>query len=152
MNSLFFEFPLRHIWFDGFIGNFGWLDYRLPAATYNFALAIAAVIAVLAGRELYMRRQVLRGRIGELATYVAMTLGLLILVNGNGFAVRADGSVGFEQGRYLFPLLALYAAIMALAARGVGRRYGPAVGVLLVTLAIAHTALAMVVTLTRYYG
>lgn len=152
MNSLFFEFPLKHIWFDGFVGNFGWLDYRLPAATYNIALAIAAVIAVLAGRELYLRRQVLRGRIGELSTYVAMTLGLLILVNGNGFAVRADGSVGFEQGRYLFPLLALYAAIMALAARGVGRRYGPAVGVLLVTLAIAHTALAMVVTLTRYYG
>jgi Predicted membrane protein (DUF2142) len=152
MHSFFVEYPLRHIWFDGFIGNFGWLDYRLPAATYNVALAIAAVIAVLAGRELYMRRQVLRGRIGELATYIAMTLGLLILVNGNGFAVRADGSVGFEQGRYLFPLLALYAAIMALAARGVGRRYGPAVGVLLVTLAIAHTALAMVVTLTRYYG
>ncbi len=81
-----------------------------------------------------------------------MTLGLLILVNGNGFAVRADGGVGFEQARYLFPLLALYAAIVALAARGAGRRYGPPVGVLLVTLAIAHTALAMVVTLTRYYG
>ena len=152
MNSFFFEFPLRHIWFNGFIGNFGWLDYRLPAAIYNVALAIAAVIAVLAGRELYLRRQVLRGRIGELATYVAMTLGLLILVNGNGFAVRADGSIGFEQARYLFPLLALYAAIVALAARGIGRRYGPAVGVLIVTLAIAHTALAMVVTLTRYYG
>jgi hypothetical protein len=152
MNSFFFEFPLRHIWFDGFIGNFGWLDYRLPAAIYNVALAVGAVIAVLAGRELYLRRQVLRGRVGELATYLAMTLGLLILVNGNGFAVRADGSVGFEQARYLFPLLALYGAIMALAARGAGRRYGPAVGVLLVTLAIAHTALAMVVTLTRYYG
>jgi hypothetical protein len=152
MQSLFFEYPLRHIWFDGFIGNFGWLDYRLPAATYNLALAIAAVVAVLAGRELYLRRQALRGRIGELATYGAMTLGLLILVNGNGLAVRADGSIGFEQARYLFPLLALYAAIMALAARGAGRRYGPAVGVLLVTLAIAHTALAMVVTLTRYYG
>ena len=152
MHSLFVDYPLRHIWFDGFIGNFGWLDYRLPAATYNVALAIAVVIAVLAGRELYSRRQALRGRIGELATYVAMTLGLLILVNGNGFAVRADGGVGFEQARYLFPLLALYAAIVALAARGAGRRYGPPVGVLLVTLAIAHTALAMVVTLTRYYG
>ncbi len=152
MQSFFLEYPLRHIWFDGFIGNFGWLDYRLPAATYDIALAIAAVIAVLAGRELYSRRQVLRGRVGELATYLAMTLGLLILVNGNGFAVRADSSAGFEQARYLFPLLALYAAILALAVRGIGRRYGPAAGVLLVMLAIAHTALAMVVTLTRYYG
>jgi hypothetical protein len=81
-----------------------------------------------------------------------MTIGLLILVNGNGFAVRADGGSGFEQARYLFPLLALYAAIVALAARGAGRRWGPAAGVLFVALAIAHTALAVLVTLTRYYG
>jgi Predicted membrane protein (DUF2142) len=152
MQSFFFEYPLRHVWFDGFIGSFGWLDYRLPTGIYSIALAIATVIAVLAGRELYTRRAVLRTRIGELATYAAMTVGLLILVNGNGFAVRADSSIGFEQARYLFPLLALYAAILALAARGVGRRYGPAAGVLIVTLAIVHTALAMVVTLTRYYG
>ena len=152
MHSFFTEYPLRHVWFDGFIGNFGWLDYRLPGATYTLALLIAAVIAVLAGRELYSHRQLLRGRVGELGTYLAMMIGLLILVNGNGFAVRADGSIGFEQARYLFPLLALYAAIVALAARGVGRRYGPAAGVFIVTLAIAHTALAMIVTLTRYYG
>ena len=152
MHSLFFEYPLRHVWFDGFIGNFGWLDYRLPSATYTLALVIAAVIAALAGRELYSHRQLLRRRVGELGTYLAMMIGLLILVNGNGFAVRADGSIGFEQARYLFPLVALYAAIVALAARGVGRRYGPAAGVFIVMLAIAHTALAMVVTLTRYYG
>ena len=152
MRSFFFEYPLRHIWFDGFIGNFGWLDYRLPGATYDLAVLIALAIAGLTGRELYLRRAVVRARAGELGTYLAITVGLLVLVNGNGFAVRADGGIGFEQARYLFPLLALYAAIIALAARGAGRRYGPAAGVLIVTLAIAHTALAMLVTLTRYYG
>jgi hypothetical protein len=152
MQPLFFEYPLRHIWFDGFVGNFGWLDYRLPNVVYNVALAIAAAVAALTGRELYSKRRSLGARSSELVTYAAMTVGLLILINGNGFAVRTDGSVGFEQARYLFPLLPLYAAIVALAARGAGRRYGPAVGVLLVTLAIAHTALGILVTLTRYYG
>ena len=152
MDSLFADYPMREIWFDGFVGNFGWLDYRLPESVYSVALVIAAIVAFLAGRELYYNRRLLRGRSSELITYAAMVLGLLILVNGNGFTVRAGGGGGFEQGRYLLPLLALYAAIIALAARGAGRRYGPAVGVLVVSLAIAHTALAMLVTLTRYYG
>jgi hypothetical protein len=152
MDSLFLEYPLRNVWFEGFVGSFGWLDYRLPNAIYDVALWLTIVVALLAGRELYAKRELLKGRAFELATYAAMMLGLLILIHGNGFKVRADGSVGFEQARYLLPLLPLYAAVLALAARGAGRRYGPAVGVLLVTLAIVHTALAMLVTLTRYYG
>jgi hypothetical protein len=65
---------------------------------------------------------------------------------------RLDGVPGYEQPRYLFPLLALYGALIALAARGAGKRYGPVVGVLIVCIAIAHTAAAMLLTLTRYYG
>jgi hypothetical protein len=81
-----------------------------------------------------------------------IVLGLLILTNGNGYSARIGGAGGFEQARYLLPLLALYGAIVALAARGAGRRWGPPVGVLLVSVAIAHTAVAMLLTLTRYYG
>ena len=46
-----------------------------------------------------------------------------------------------------FPLLPLYAAIVALAARGAGRRYGPAVGVLLISVAIARSAVAILLAL-----
>jgi hypothetical protein len=152
MPDLFLNYPLNRVWLDGFVGNFGWLDYQLPGYVYEVAKVIAVVVVILAARMLFMHRALLRDRAAELITYVAMTVGLLILVNGNGFAVRADGGSGFEQARYLFPLLALYAAIVALAARGVGRRWGPAIGVLFVALAIAHTALAVLVTLTRYYG
>ena len=152
MDSLFTYYPLREVWFNGFIGRFGWLEYGFPNWVYDLALAIFAVIAALAVRELISDWRAVRGRAAELITYVALTIGLLILVNGNGYTARVDGAVGFEQARYLFPLLALYAAIVALAARGAGRRYGPAVGVLLVSFAIAHGAVAMLLTLTRYYG
>jgi 4-amino-4-deoxy-L-arabinose transferase-like glycosyltransferase len=152
MPDLFVDYPLRRVWLDGFVGNFGWLDYQLPGYVYNVAKAIAVVVVILAARTLFIHRALLRDRAGELITYAAMTIGLLVLVNGNGFAVRADGGSGFEQARYLFPLLALYAAIVALAARAAGRRWGPAAGVLFVVLAIAHTAIAVLVTLTRYYG
>ena len=75
-----------------------------------------------------------------------------MLIAGTSFVARLGGATGYEQPRYLFPLLALYGALIALAARGAGKRYGPAVGVLLVCIAIAHTAAAMLLTLTRYYG
>ena len=94
----------------------------------------------------------LRSRLWELATYVLLTFGLLLLISGTAFVARLDGAAGYEQPRYLFPLLALYGALIALAARGAGKRYGPAVGVLIVCIAIAHTVGAMLLTLTRYYG
>jgi hypothetical protein len=153
MDKDYFEiYQLRGTWFNGFIGQFGWLDFGFPQWVYNWALGIALGLLALAGRELVRMREVLRSRLWELATYVMLAFGLLLLIAGTAFVARLDGAAGYEQPRYLFPLLALYGALIALAARGVGRRYGPAAGVFLVCLAIAHTVGAMLLTLTRYYG
>ena len=75
-----------------------------------------------------------------------------MLIAGTSYVARVGGVASYEQPRYLFPLLALYGALIALAARGAGKRYGPAVGILLVSIAIAHTAASMLLVLTRYYG
>jgi 4-amino-4-deoxy-L-arabinose transferase-like glycosyltransferase len=153
MDKVYFEtYQLRATWFNGFIGQFGWLDFGFPQWVYNWALGIAVGLLALAGRELVRLRQLVRARVWELATYVVLTLGLLLLIAGTSFVARLDGATGYEQPRYLLPLLALYGALIALAARGAGKRYGPAVGVFLVCLAIAHTVGAMLLTLTRYYG
>ncbi|HEY6638978.1 MAG TPA: DUF2142 domain-containing protein [Solirubrobacterales bacterium] len=153
MHKDYFEvYQLRGIWFNGFIGQFGWLDFGFPQWVYNWALGLGLGLLALAARELVRVREVLRSRLWELATYVVLTFGLLLLVAGTAFVARLDGAAGYEQPRYLFPLLALYGALIALAARGAGKRYGPAVGVFLVCLAIAHTAGGMLLTLTRYYG
>jgi hypothetical protein len=152
MDSFFADYPLRNVWFNGFIGNFGWLDYDFPRWVYNWSLALAFVLLALVARQLVSLRNVPPWRLWELATYVLLALGLLVLIAGAGYVAQLDGANGYEQPRYLFPLLALYGALIALAARGAGKRYGPAVGVFLVCLAIAHTAAAMLLTLTRYYG
>lgn len=152
MHPLFPAFPLRHVWFNGFIGQFGWLDYGFAHWVYNLALLIFAGIVGLAARELVRARAVVRARIGELITYLTLIAGLLILIGGVSYIARIEGATGYEQPRYLFPLLALYGGLIALAARGAGKRYGPAAGVVLVCLAVAHTAAAMLLTITRYYG
>lgn len=152
MHSVFDFYPLRQIWFNGFIGEFGWLDTKFANWVYDVALVIAVGILGLAGRELYRMRTVIRARLGELITYLTLIGGLLLLIGAVSYIARIGGATGYEQPRYLFPLMALYGALIAIAARGAGRRYGPAVGVLLVCLAVAHSAAAMLLTLTRFYG
>jgi hypothetical protein len=152
MQTYFESYQLRETWFNGFIGQFGWLDFGFPQWVYSWSLALFLGLLALAGRELVRLRQLIRSRLWELGTYVALAFGLLVLIAGTSFSARLDGASGYEQPRYLFPLLALYGALIALAVRGVGKRYGPAAGVFLVCLAIAHTAAAMLLTLTRYYG
>jgi uncharacterized membrane protein len=152
MEPIFDTYQLRQTWFNGFIGQFGWLDYGFANWVYNLALAIALGLVALVARELILARDAVRARLGELFTYLTLTAGLLLLIGGTSYIARIGGAVGYEQPRYLFPLLALYGALVALAARGAGRRYGPAVGVLLVSIAIAHSVVAMLLTLTRFYG
>jgi cytochrome bd-type quinol oxidase subunit 2 len=97
-------------------------------------------------------RQALRGRIGELAVYAAMMLGLLILIAAACYSTFPRRAASFAEPRYLMPLLPLLGAIMALAARGAGRRWGPAVGCLLVILFLGHDLFSQMLVVGRYYG
>ena len=152
MTREFQGLPLREIWFNGFVGKFGWLDYGFANWIYDLALFVYAALIALAGRELYLCREALRSRFGELLTYAVIVVGLALVLNWIGYGYQLGTATGFEQARYLLPLLALYGGIIALAARGAGRRYGPALGVLIVSVAILHSLAAMLVTMTRYYG
>jgi 4-amino-4-deoxy-L-arabinose transferase-like glycosyltransferase len=152
MHSMFEFYPLREIWFNGFIGEFGWLDTRFAGWVYDLAIPVALGILVLAGRELYRVRSVIRSRLGELVTYLTLIAGLLLLIGAVSYIARIGGASGYEQPRYLFPLMALYGALIAIAARGAGKRFGPATGVFLVCVAVAHSVAAMLLTITRFYG
>ena len=51
-----------------------------------------------------------------------MVAGLAVSIGFSGIRYRKDTGFIFEQARYLLPLLPLYAAGVALAALGAGRR------------------------------
>jgi 4-amino-4-deoxy-L-arabinose transferase-like glycosyltransferase len=152
MEPDFNAYQAREVWLNGFVGTFGWVDYRFPGWVYDLAIPLALAILALAGRALAASWRTVRARAMELLTYLALAVGVVLFINVAGYFGRLDNPGGFEQARYLFPLLALYGALIALAARGAGRRWGPAVGILIVCIAIAHSAVAMLLTLTRYYG
>ena len=66
----------------------------------------------------------MRLRLAELAVYALAVVGLAGEIGVQSYRyLIANGGV-FEQARYLLPLLCLYGAIVALAVRFGGRRWG----------------------------
>jgi hypothetical protein len=144
--------PIRELWFDGLVGEYGFEDTFFPRWVENLALIPAAAILALCARELYARRAALRPRLAELGVYAAMAVGLLVLIGASSYLSFPVEAAGFPEPRYLLPLTPLLAAALALAARGAGRRWGASAGVLIVVLLIAHDLFSQLQVIGRYYG
>jgi hypothetical protein len=143
----------RDLWFKGLVGRFGWDDTFFPGWVYDVALVPAAVLALLCLRSLSAQRLALRAHASELAVYATMALGLLLLVGaGSYLSDNAPGGGPFWQPRYFLPLLPLLALALALAARGAGRRLGPAMGICIVVLMFSQDIFGQLQTIARYYG
>ncbi len=151
MKAQFGFYPLWHVWFQGFIGRFGLLDYGFPKWVYYLALGIFALLLGLVVRELARRRRAVAARWREWLAYALIAGGLLAAIARAGFPYHLQTHFVFEQARYLFPLLALYGLFIAVALRGAGRRWGAALAGTLVVAALAHDLFAQLLTLQRYY-
>ena len=144
--------PPEDIWFRGFVGEFGWLDYRFPGWVYTLAKVISALVVVLALVTLVRDRRKLLARAAELATYVLAVVGLAALIGVAGYDYWRNTGERFEQARYLLPLLSLYGAIVGLAVRAIGRRAAPAVVAAAVVLMLGWSSYAQIITVMRYYA
>jgi hypothetical protein len=153
MNHNFFgSYPLWSTWLDGSVGHFGWLDYEFPRWVYNDARYLFYALAALALVGLIRVRARILSMLPIFSCFAVMVLGLLGAIGYAGIRYRLNTGLTFEQARYLFPMVALGALFVVLAARGVGRRWAPALGGALVVLAMAHGLFAETLTISRYYG
>jgi 4-amino-4-deoxy-L-arabinose transferase-like glycosyltransferase len=145
-------FTADQLWFHGYVGLLGWFDVTFPSWVYTVALVPVGAIALLCGRGLYQVRAALRGRASELACYATMALGLMVLIGADSYHVFPTLTASYAQARYLLPLLPLLGAVLALAARGAGRRWGPTAGTLIVILFLAHDVFSQLLLVGRYYA
>jgi hypothetical protein len=152
MNRQFTYAPFWETWFKGFVGRFGWLDYDFPAWVYEVAKYVSLAVCALALAELARRREALRRRLGELSVYVLALVGVCVVIGVQSYRFLVVNGGVFEQARYLLPLLCLYGAIVALAVRSGGRRWGPVIAAALVVLAIGHDLYAQAISISRYYA
>jgi len=140
----------RVYWFNDLVGDYGWVDTRFPRWVYTAALVPAAALAALLARALFVSRRTLPGRLPEALVYGAMGLGLLFVIGAQDYSSKLPGE--YVEPRYLLPLLALWGAVLALAARGAGRRWGPVAGASIVVLVLAHNLFSQLLVIARYYG
>ncbi len=142
----------QKIWFDGFVGLFGWVNIRHPQWVYYVALVPAMTALLLCGRALGQSGGALRRRLPELAVYGLIVGGLVGEVALASYQLFLRDAGGFGQSRYLLPLGALFAVVVALAARGAGRRWGPALGVLIVLVVLAHDVGSQLLLVSEWYA
>jgi hypothetical protein len=145
-------FTTRQIWFNGYVGLYGWLDTTFPRWVYDAALLPAGLIAALCARELIARIGALRGRVVEVGVYLTMCVGLLALIGASSYLSFPKFGAEFGQVRYVLPMLPLLGLVLALAARGGGRRWGPLVGAAIVMLFVAHDVFSQLQEVARFYG
>jgi 4-amino-4-deoxy-L-arabinose transferase-like glycosyltransferase len=143
---------LRQVWFDRAVGLYGWLDTDFPEWVYTVALIPAGLIAILALRALVSSRRALRARLSEVVVYLTISAGLMVLIAQDSHLNRTLEGVGYAQPRYLMPLMPLGAGVLVLAARGAGRRWGPAAGALIVTLFLAQDIFSQLLVVSRFYA
>jgi 4-amino-4-deoxy-L-arabinose transferase-like glycosyltransferase len=144
--------PIRYLWFDGLVGDYGFEDTWFPGWVDGIAAIPALAIAALSAREVFARSSVLRGRAGELAVYLAMAAGLLTVIGATSYLSFPAEAASFPEPRYLLPLIPIFGGALALAVRGAGRRAGAAVGALIVVLFFAHDLFSQLQVIARYYG
>ena len=142
----------RQLWFNGLVGLYGWTDTMFPGWVYDLALIPAALIAALCVRTLLAERTTLARRAVELIVYAAMALGLMTLIGIGSYTDSLSHAPVWWQPRYMLAMFPLLALVLALAARGAGRRWGPTVGVLIVVLFLAHDLFSQLQVVARYYG
>ncbi|HEY3758929.1 MAG TPA: DUF2142 domain-containing protein [Solirubrobacteraceae bacterium] len=142
----------RQFWANGFVGLYGWVDTVFPAWVYKAALVPIVLLAVLFVSGVLRNRVSLRRRLSELSIYSVMLVGLAGLVGASDYLEFPGATGSYAQPRYLLPTAALYGAVLALAARGAGRRWGPVVGASIVMLFIAHDVFSQLLEISRFYG
>jgi len=139
------------MWFDRSVGFYGWNDTSFPVWVEQLALILAGLLAMLSVRALIMVRATLRHRLIELGVYAVMAVGLLALIGASSYLVPEEAGT-YSEPRYLLPLLSLLGAALVLGARGAGRRWGPAVGAVIVILFLAHDVFSQLQVIARFYG
>jgi hypothetical protein len=153
MHDAFADFPPWQRWFRDWVGRFGWGDYGLPesaavgAAVVLGSLSLAALVACV-GR---IPRASAATR-AELLTYTIMVTGLLALLGYTGYGYSRMTGYGFEQARYLFPLLPAYIGVIGVALATIRRNAGVVMGTLVVVGTFVFNAWGLVLSIGRFYG
>jgi hypothetical protein len=140
------------LWLSSWLGRFGWGDSGFEPWVVACGGALVLLLLGAMGRALWTRRAEVGRRLPEIVAYAGLAGGLFLLLSWVGYGYRTTNGATFEQGRYLFPLMSLWGALIAIGLSGFGRRIGPVVAVSVVLLAVALDFGGVMIMIQRYYS
>jgi len=135
------------VWVQGAWARFGWLEVKFAEPVYWLLSAISAAVAGAAAWGLWRGRRELDLAVG---LFLALVAGALLAgLHWSEYRISASG---FNQGRYLLPLIGIAALALAQALRllPARRRAAGAAGVLCGLFALQIFSLALVAE--RFYA
>lgn len=142
--------PVINVFLKGFLADFNTLDTHFSD---NFYYAVTLVLLTLAAGLLawgIQNKDRFRDWWAPAAMCVVATVGLLWVVNIRSYMHFAGTGEAFAQGRYLLPLVAIFAAGLVAGAQGF-KRWAPTVAAVVVCSLFAINAFGMMLSMSRFY-
>jgi hypothetical protein len=146
------QYPVWDTYIQGFAGRFGWFEYGFSPKASRTMLWVLAGIVALAGVAAVRSRDAVRRNLPLLAALIGSGIGFALMVNIAGWGYRIDARANFEQTRYLFPMIGLYAAAVGAAVLAFPARWRPGATALVAVAASLHVIASWGLTLLRYYA
>ena len=143
-------YPLLHVWITQAWGAFGWLEVKFAPWVYKLLAFITVGIGAAAAAALVRARRRIDLRVAAflVLAFVALVLGL----HWTDYHELEKGSIGFMQGRYLFPVIGLFGlGVAGAVSLAPARRQAAATGAFVAGLFVFHL-LALGLVIERFYA
>lgn len=145
-------YGFRQVLVERFFGQFANLEVSYPAGVYDI-LQLAVVAGLIALCVLAVRRRGdLRARWPELVVAVSMFAGMMGLLHAASYRALVGSGDPLITGRYVLPLVVVFALGLAFVLTSLPRRLGPVLGATLLGGLTALQLAGLVLTLGRFYG
>ena len=142
--------PLYSVFIHQFFASFGWNDTLFRPGVYKL-LVVASVVGIALLVSTGVRERAALRRSAGIVAAGLVTVAALLLVSHYA-SYRFFGGFPLEQGRYLFPALAVFGVAVAAATFGLGRRLAPVLAAGLVAGMVSFTVFSYAQVLMRYYA
>lgn len=143
--------PFVDVFVKGFFANFNALDTYFDQWLYYVIALIGALLTAGAALAVYHRRDRLTERWPLVAMPAIAVAGMALFINLTTFLILTKDGTSFAQGRYLFPVIGVFGALVSAGSLGAGRRRGLVIASLVVTALALLNLFGLGLSASRFY-
>lgn len=143
--------PVISVFLRGFVADFNALDTVFANWVYDLIALVGLALAAGACLVVYRYRDSLRNRWPLVAMPATAVAGTALFINVTAYLVLVRDGGSFAQGRYMFPVIGVFGAIVAAGSLGVGRRHGLIVASACVVALGVLNIFGMGLSVARFY-